>query len=1005
MFFNYQKSWMARGILTFVLLGGMLPAMPVEAAGNRREASQHRTLAEPTTLVVTKTTDTNDGVCDPDCSLREAIAVAVAGDTVIFDASLAGQIISLTSEISIDKNLLIDGSGLNLAAKISGGLSTRIFNISPNGVVTLQSLSLQDARSSSNGGAIYNGGDLTVSNSTFTNDASTGNGGGIYSSAILDISSSTFSGNSAYSGGAVYVDGGIFVNPSNSRTIVNSTFVSNQATGTNGQGGGVFNRGDANGPGPNNPLILANNTFSGNGAQEGGNLYSLGSLSLSNNIFANNTDGGDCVSYAFGGTVTGFNNLIEDGVVCSTGYFISGDPLLGPLADNGGSTQTMGILPGSPALDAGTATCLPTDQRGVTRPQGAACEIGAYEYEYQPVAYYVKLDANGNNNGSSWADAFTDLQSALTVASSGDEIWVAAGTYKPTASDDRTVSFALKSGVAVYGGFAGSEALRTERDPAVNLTILSGDIGTVGDNRDNSYHVLTGSGTNNYAKLDGFTVTGGNANDETGPSPWNRGGGIYNDQGSPSLTNVIFSGNYAIFGGGMYNVGQSLYSPQASSPVLTNVTFRDNSAKEGGGMRNDNFSSPRLMDVSFNENSAERSGGGMENLATGIIVMTNVTFSGNTAAGGGGMFNWTDSRPILVNATFSANSATEAAGGMYNYGGSHVWLTFVTLSGNTAPKGGGIYNDYAANPTIDSSILYNNTGGEISDFSNTAQASVTNSIVKGGYPGTGNLDADPLLGPLQDNGGLTQTMALRAGSAAIDAGADINCPSTDQREVTRPQGARCDMGAYEYTAPTPAINLSAPVLLFPSRNNYTTNNSMPTFTWSEVPNADIYEIQIAPNSLFTEDVVAHFVAEPTFTPGTPLGNGKCYWRVRAYNGANQYSAWSATSSFTIDPLPPAIPILRSPLNNTSVRGVPTFRWNVVNGAVAYQFEIDNDPGFSSPLLSVIQRTAFRRPPGILRGAYFWHVRARDAAGNWSDWSTTFTVNILPLRRETSNNGQ
>src|SRR5688572_24053464 len=106
---------------------------------------------------------------------------------------------------------------------------------------------------------------------------------------------------------------------------------------------------------------------------------------------------------------------------------------------------------------------------------------------------HVKWNASGANNGTSWADAYTDLQTALAAASSGDEILVAAGTYKPTSGTDRTFSFTLKNGVAIYGGFAGTETVRTQRDFAINVTILSGDIGVVGDNNDNSYHVVIGS--------------------------------------------------------------------------------------------------------------------------------------------------------------------------------------------------------------------------------------------------------------------------------------------------------------------------------------------------------------------------------------------------------------------------------------------------------------------------------------------------------------------------------
>ncbi|HEY3169483.1 MAG TPA: DUF1565 domain-containing protein, partial [Thermoanaerobaculia bacterium] len=155
---------------------------------------------------------------------------------------------------------------------------------------------------------------------------------------------------------------------------------------------------------------------------------------------------------------------------------------------------------------------------------------------------YVRSTASGANNGTSWADAYTSLQTALTAATSGDEIWVAAGTYKPTDTADRTFNFALKNGVGVYGGFAGTETMLSQRNPAANVTILSGDIGTVGMATDNSYHVVTsGSTVTATAILDGFTVTGGRA--DGGADPIDRGGGVYTSVGSPTFVRCIFSGN------------------------------------------------------------------------------------------------------------------------------------------------------------------------------------------------------------------------------------------------------------------------------------------------------------------------------------------------------------------------------------------------------------------------------------------------------------------------------
>src|SRR5512136_2310438 len=167
---------------------------------------------------------------------------------------------------------------------------------------------------------------------------------------------------------------------------------------------------------------------------------------------------------------------------------------------------------------------------------------------------YVDADATGGaNNGTSWGDAYTDLEPALAAALAGDQIWVAAGTYKPTAVHggvgDRFKSFQMKNGVALYGGFDPSVGVIAfeDRDWVSYVTILSGDLGTVGDPADNCYHVFchpAGTNLNNTAILDGFTVTGGNASELSWPDF--AGGGMFNDGSSPALSNCTFSGNSAI---------------------------------------------------------------------------------------------------------------------------------------------------------------------------------------------------------------------------------------------------------------------------------------------------------------------------------------------------------------------------------------------------------------------------------------------------------------------------
>jgi len=190
----------------------------------------------------------------------------------------------------------------------------------------------------------------------------------------------------------------------------------------------------------------------------------------------------------------------------------------------------------------------------------------------QPVVY-VRAGATGAGDGTSWTDAYPELRLALQAVVPPVELWVAEGTYVPTTDTDRTATFRLISGIALYGGFAGTEITRDERDWQVNLTVLSGEIGNPSDLSDNACHVITGSGTDSTAVLDGFSVTGGRAASCT----LNRGGGMLNEAGSPSVRQVRFYANVAGAGGGMYNIN-------GSAPQLQNVAFEGNSVGSGGGV-------------------------------------------------------------------------------------------------------------------------------------------------------------------------------------------------------------------------------------------------------------------------------------------------------------------------------------------------------------------------------------------------------------------------------------
>ena len=319
---------------------------------------------------------------------------------------------------------------------------------------------------------------------------------------------------------------------------------------------------------------------------------------------------------------------------------------------------------------------------------------------------YVDADATvGANNGTSWPDAFLDLQLALDVAGPDDRIWVAEGTYKPTAqhggTGDRYRSFQMVNGVAIYGGFDPTldDIGWDDRDWENNLTILSGDIGLPGDTSDNGYHVVHhpfGTHLDNTAVLDGFTITGGNAN---GAVPYNYGGGMYNEGVSPTLSNVTFVDNWAASrGGGMYNGSESL-------PMLSDCTFTENSAAySGGGMYNER-ASPTLTDCTFSGNFVEFYGGGMYNYDSSP-TLTNCTFVGNLAEqGGGGMINF-ESTVKLTDCTFGANLAA-LGGGILN-DDSSLELTNCAFFGNTALlSGGGMYNTRSSLGLLDCTFMDN----------------------------------------------------------------------------------------------------------------------------------------------------------------------------------------------------------------------------------------------------------------------------------------------------------
>jgi len=376
---------------------------------------------------------------------------------------------------------------------------------------------------------------------------------------------------------------------------------------------------------------------------------------------------------------------------------------------------------------------------------------------------YVDVDATGGaDNGSSWADAFTDLQDGIDLAVSGIEVWVAEGTYTPGVS--RSDNFLTKSGVRVYGGFNGGETVRLQRDWNTHPTILSGEIGGVGAT-DNCYHVVLAELSNPTAMLNGLTITRGYAN---GGTIDDYGGGIRARGGGVTLVNVRLIDNYAASTGGgvMVNLGGTVKA--------YNCKFVNNQAQGGHG------------------------GGYYGSVASAEAqTLVNCVFTGNYAWRGGGIaLENSGLQPVLVNLSLSGNSAGGEGGGLFTSSGSSFVISNSIIWGNTA----GV------------------VGPQISSW--TTPATVNYGIVQGGWAtGANILTGDPSFADAELRINLDSPAIDAGDSTAIPEDlADIdedhwtdeivdvdldnswrreNIPSVPDTGIPDDEGRTVDMGAYE----------------------------------------------------------------------------------------------------------------------------------------------------------------------------------------------------------------